>query len=723
MAQQKPLKYVGGQIGQSVPAGDDVTFLSVAAGAGGLSTIGPFTTSGNGAFEFGSTGAVTAPGNPTFDFGTGQSTFGGDLAQSGGAVALNPNAPSSISTSAGALTLTSAAAALWSVSNGTLTLQASQAGLGILNLRSFGTGTSAINISSEGGTSLVSKNGTTLDNSVAGTVEVNNSAGAINVGNDADAFPINVGTGAAARAVAIGNNTGATSVDVAAGTGGFTVGAAKSTFNGDVDVNGNLYVLGTTVSTDSENVLVADNHLYLNAGYISGTPVTSGLVVNYDPSATFDAVAAGGFTAGVAGVSNPTIATVGPNTFAINDIIQVSSASTKSNNGIFEVLSHAGNVLSVRGVGLTGAVEDFTQTQILTDATVSGVVYKVAIAIIRAGTDGVFETANGSTTPFTFTDLVTSGATTLQVSYKADVDGGGATITTDVTDGDVVIAGTEKLSVTATGGLMVGGIGAERPVSLLTTTFDVTGTGTVSLETAGASISIGTGALAKTISIGTGAAAQTVTVGSTNSTSQLTLQSGTGGTSITSSSNSATAINISALSGTTNIEVRDNATSVFTLMEGANTYVSVDTTDGNEAINIGQFLALRTAGVVLQSGEAINVNDVVTVDTNAGGGRAIQSDANGAGYRPAVMGVALNGAVGAGVSIRVVTLPGSQVAMNFDVPPGAGDQGSTVYLHTVAGQVSLTPTATLGETVYRVGILQNAASSRVIYLPQFLKVN
>lgn len=47
------------------------------------------------------------------------------------------------------------------------------------------------------------------------------------------------------------------------------------------------------------------------------------------------------------------------------------------------------------------------------------------------------------------------GSATLQQSYDNDVDGGNATITTGATDGSVVIAGTESLDVTATGGLNV----------------------------------------------------------------------------------------------------------------------------------------------------------------------------------------------------------------------------------------------------------------------------
>lgn len=50
-------------------------------------------------------------------------------------------------------------------------------------------------------------------------------------------------------------------------------------------------------------------------------------------------------------------------------------------------------------------------------------------------------------------DISNIGTTTLQIAYDNDADGGDATITTNATDGSVVIAGTESFQVTATGGI------------------------------------------------------------------------------------------------------------------------------------------------------------------------------------------------------------------------------------------------------------------------------
>lgn len=216
----------------------------------------------------------------------------------------------------------------------------------------------------------------------------------------------------------------------------------------DLVVSGNLTVQGTITSVDSEHLLVEDSHAMFSSNYTTAVARESGLVVNYLPTATTDTVAAGGFTAGVAGVSNPTIATTAATTFSAGDLVLVTGASEPGNNGLFECDSHAANVLTLRGIGTTGATFNFTQNQLITDATAGADLTLVNVAILQAGTDGLWEVASGNNTgSITFADLVTAGAADLQAAYV-----NGNTITTSGVNGDVEITGTESLSVTATGG-------------------------------------------------------------------------------------------------------------------------------------------------------------------------------------------------------------------------------------------------------------------------------
>lgn len=74
----------------------------------------------------------------------------------------------------------------------------------------------------------------------------------------------------------------------------------------------------------------------------------------------------------------------------------------------------------------------------------------------------VYINADGSTNwqRLAYASQITTATTSLHQAYKNDVDGGDATITTDATDGDVIITGTEQFVVTADGGVNVNTIGS-----------------------------------------------------------------------------------------------------------------------------------------------------------------------------------------------------------------------------------------------------------------------
>ena len=219
-------------------------------------------------------------------------------------------------------------------------------------------------------------------------------------------------------------------------------------FNADVVMDANLTVNGTMTAVDSTQTLFSDNNLYLNNGYTTVAAQTGGLSVNYLPTATTDSVAATGFTAGVVATSNPTVITTGSATFAASDLIQISGADDPANNGLFEVLTHVGTTLTIRGVGTTATVENFTQNQFVTDTTVAGTITKVNVSVLRSGTDGAWEVGSGSATGITFTDLAVGTGNDLQAAYEL-----GNTITTDSGDGSVIIAGDQSLQITATNGI------------------------------------------------------------------------------------------------------------------------------------------------------------------------------------------------------------------------------------------------------------------------------
>jgi hypothetical protein len=261
-----------------------------------------------------------------------------------------------------------------------------------------------------------------------------------------------------------------------------------------VDVDGNLTVRGGRTTLASDAVLVSDNYVHLNNGYESDAAESGGIVVNYDPTTLVDTVAAGGFTAGVPGVSNPNVATTGAATFATSDIIQINGSG---NDGLYEVLSHVANVLTIRGIGTTGTVEAFTQDQFVTDPSAVGSICKVAVSVIRANTSGVWQVGSGSVTPIVFATLATGGSVTLQQAYA-----NGNTITTSAGDGNLTLttgAGAPIQFVLTGDDLTIDGannvdIGGSTPVS----TFSVVASGSVTIEgpdDSSAAIGIGAGGL------------------------------------------------------------------------------------------------------------------------------------------------------------------------------------------------------------------------------------
>jgi hypothetical protein len=321
-------------------------------------------------------------------------------------------------------------------------------------------------------------------------------------------------------------------------------------------IDGDLVVNGTTTTIHSEQVNVRDNHLYLNADYTTVLAQTGGLVINVLPTATADTVAAGGFTAGVPAVSNPTVVTAGTATFAAGDVIQIAGANNQDNDGIFEVLSHVGTTLTIRGVGVTGATVPWVTNQFTTDATGGGDIRIVTVNVLEGDSSGNWNTATVTTTTgIVYNTFTTQGVVDLQEAYEQ-----GNTITTSAGEGNVAITGTELLLISATGGLDLNTVfdfdGTSFDVQMTGTNgFSIDGTaasnvsvtsgsltlstvttgsvlidgvGGVEINSTGGSLQIGNDANTGAINIGTGAAVRTITMGNATGATSVNFDAGTG---------------------------------------------------------------------------------------------------------------------------------------------------------------------------------------------------
>lgn len=188
---------------------------------------------------------------------------------------------------------------------------------------------------------------------------------------------------------------------------------------GDTNIEGNLYVHGTTTSVNTDNLNVKDRHIYLNDGHTNVSTETGGIVVNYLPTATNDTVN-GNFT-------TTTVVTTGSATFAAGDIIQVSFPTPntytgeRANFGIFEVATHVTTTLTI------STSSDFAQTAFVADTVTGATITKVNITIMQASASGAWETTTGATA----TELTTNIKTVL---LSGDSTSNAALTLTDTTN-------------------------------------------------------------------------------------------------------------------------------------------------------------------------------------------------------------------------------------------------------------------------------------------------
>ena len=161
-----------------------------------------------------------------------------------------------------------------------------------------------------------------------------------------------------------------------------------------------------------EDVEFSANYIGLNHGYTTVGAQSGGLVVNYLPTATADTtVGYGVVTPGVVGVSNPKITTLGATTFADTHMVMISGSDNDGeNDGLYEVSTHAGHVLTLRstahGFG-ANQVEAFTRDQLVANAGDVGMtITRVGVSVLRTGTNGLWEQGFGNTTPLTFADVL-----------------------------------------------------------------------------------------------------------------------------------------------------------------------------------------------------------------------------------------------------------------------------------------------------------------------------
>lgn len=483
-----------------------------------------------------------------------------------------------------------------------------------------------------------------------------------------------------------------------------------------------------------EEIRVADNFILLNDKYTTAVDEASGFADIRSGTGTTDTGAAGGFASGT------TVTTTGAATFSPGDYVLITGAANEENNGLYEVSTHAANVLTIATAGLEPGFEtSFVVDAADTGYTISGV--NVFVMRFKADGSGI-EFGTGNNGNITYYTLATTLYTTLHLAYKNDVDGGDATITTDATDGAVVIAGTEKLQVTAAGGLDVDTlvdidltgsmtVDGAQPVQFgsgtAVSTFTVDTSGVFSIDGVGASnittdsgnlvltstttgevlidgidgveinsssgaIDIGNDADAQAINIGTGAAARPITIGNNTTTTAIELNVGATGQA-----------------------------AAFKLDDGTTDFLTLDTqSSGGEgqSLDVDVFMdyeepggITKTAGANLLAGELVTTNS---------SGQVVLADANTGTTSDAMVAGAAKANTSSGNPGHIYTQSGTEIPMKFAGAPAGGDVGKIVYLDNTPGQAIVGPPAIGGPTVIMIlGILQESGvnPAKVLFQP------
>ena len=220
--------------------------------------------------------------------------------------------------------------------------------------------------------------------------------------------------------------------------------------SGDVSVAGDVEVGGTITSTSMENLLVTDNHILLNNGYLTETELMGGIIINRLPTSTKDTATALAFVAGIAAISNPTLGTDTASVFSQDDIIMINGSA--ENDGVYEVESHAANLLTVKGIGTVPTTEGLFNTQFTANASDTCTITKITITSLCTDDDGVWRVSDGAITPLTWTDLVfgTIGSDKEVLFNDGGVTGSEAGFEYDKVTNSLTIAG----GVTSTTGVI-----------------------------------------------------------------------------------------------------------------------------------------------------------------------------------------------------------------------------------------------------------------------------
>ena len=466
-------------------------------------------------------------------------------------------------------------------------------------------------------------------------------------------------------------------------TGAFTTASAA-----DLSATASLLLQGAAFrQTGNRAPSVRDGRFdTFGAGTNSTTAGSGGQAIVQNRASGFTVSTVTTFTAGVNGVSNPTFVNTNAGSsslLAAGDVVLIVGAGDPENDGLYIVQSVSAasfpQTVTVKGVGTTAvnANTAWANSQFSTASTQAATASKVDLFVtaVADGTNypdsggtaqakGLFLTAYAADA--TESDFTANGAYAPPSSTLQSAYNAGATITT---------SGANSLAITLTDG-----------------DFTVDG---------GDAVLFGASTAINSFEVTT-ATAVSITAGST--------------------------LDFSSTAGAATFGVQDNVSAALDIMVGATSLLAVNTTNGQESIQLGANLlwGQGTYSIVntLEAGAAVTVNNLVAINGTAG--KVFAADANGSGTLANCIGVTVSGASADADPISVTSAGKTSVV--FDGNVTTADIGKYAYLSATAGQATLTAPTASGTSVVRVGVVAGAdgtSTATVLFsgLPNLVAVN
>ena len=391
--------------------------------------------------------------------------------------------------------------------------------------------------------------------------------------------------------------------------------------DGNMDISGNLSVTGNIISRDEERVLVADNFLDVNFGYVATTFESGGIAVNYQTTGAGTNLSINTATntltfSAVSGEDEPkvvasTASGIPADTYSADDIIQISGTPNAENDGFYVVFTNAvaGTIEFKSTATTTPDSINFkpAQVNVTSEAQSSGTVTisKVKVTTLQVKSDGTWETATGDSD----TDFASPGdlgGSSLQEAYAL-----GNTIAMTDADGNFDVSvgsGTPAISLDAAANSNFTVAGGSLTLSTTTSgAISVSSAGTAAFASAsGSAATFGDGVF--TLSSTSGAVTET-------GLTDLTL-SGSGTVTITGDTASKFGDDVGTVDFDGSGAITDTGVVSYGLTPSAAFSVSGGTTTGISGS--GDMTLDSTAGAI-----AIGSNTTTGVDINAATGTSV----------------------------------------------------------------------------------------------------